>query len=198
MKVETYYFFLLMNVAEKLVNGQYYSKCVQPEVISFIQEPILTDKCVTAAFGSTMCNNMHGCDMYEKTGTHAYFTEVMLAVMKSVYIITECLKSKACLSIGGNPAEFYSKEEMTNALTVITSNVYVSGSLQGGGFIWSVSGQEIDNNLWIPDEPTDGTCVQIWRDKKGLDALMVLTKLPFYVSRGFSMGLTENDDTERM
>ncbi|XP_063409388.1 type-2 ice-structuring protein-like [Mytilus trossulus] len=77
----------------------------------------------------------------------------------------------ACLSIGGNPAEFYSKEEMTNALTVITSNVYVSGSLQGGVFIWNVSGQQIDSSLWIPNEPAGGTCVQIWRDKKGLDAL---------------------------
>lgn len=62
-----------MIVAETIVNGQYYSKCAQPEEISFIREPILTNNCDTVAYGSIMCNKMHGCDMYAKTGNTCIF-----------------------------------------------------------------------------------------------------------------------------
>lgn len=67
MQVEAYYFCILIKVAEKLVNGQYYSKCQQPEVITFIKDPILTNSCASVLYGSIMCNSIRGCDMFKMT-----------------------------------------------------------------------------------------------------------------------------------
>ncbi|CAC5382196.1 unnamed protein product [Mytilus coruscus] len=146
-----------------------------------------------------MCRSIHGCDMFKMTGNRCIFHRnnagcdeignhntrmfkkltcpASWSPMNEIcYLQTKqkeyCANiQNTCLSHGGNAAEFYSKEEMTNSLTVITSNVYVSGRLQGGVYLWNVTGQQIDTSLWIPNEPAEGDCVQIWKANKGLDAL---------------------------
>ncbi|VDI43158.1 Hypothetical predicted protein [Mytilus galloprovincialis] len=199
MQVEAYYFCILIKVAEKLVNGQYYSKCQQPEVITFIKDPILTNSCASVLYGSIMCNSIRGCDMFKMTmntcmfhrsnagcneiGVHntrmfkklacrpGWSLTSNICYIQTTQTVTCNEAQTSCLDLGGIAAEFYSTEEMDDALTVITSNVYVGGFLQNGVFLWDDSQQQVDSALWLPDEPVGGDCVQIWKDKKGLDAL---------------------------
>ncbi|CAG2247985.1 unnamed protein product [Mytilus edulis] len=218
MQAETYHFFLLMNVVEilVLVNGQYFSKCQQPEVITFIKDPILTDSCDSVLYGSIMCNNIRGCDMFKMTMNTCIFhrsnagcTEIGIhntRMFKKTCTATDirCLNSNnmetvacrtgwsltsnicyiqttqtvtwneaqiPCLNLEGVAAEFYSTEEMDDALTVSTSNVHVGGSLQNGVFLWDGSQQQVDSALWMPNEPVDGDCVQLSKEFRGLDAL---------------------------
>ncbi|CAC5382199.1 unnamed protein product [Mytilus coruscus] len=198
LHVETYYL-LLMNVVGNIAIEQYYSKCQQPEDISFIKEPVLTNNCATVTYGSIMCNRINSCHMFKMTGNTCIFyssnagCDQLGTHNKRIFKRLACrggwsLKShicyiqttqtvmcneaqNSCQDLEGIAAEFYSTEEMDNALTVITSNVYVGGASKNGVFRWDFSQQHIDSALWLPNEPAGGDCVQIWKDNKGLDAL---------------------------
>lgn len=52
----------------------------------------------------------------------------------------------------------------------IIENAFVGAHFINGSFKWMTTGQEVDTNLWVPDQPSDNDkCVQIWKGFNGID-----------------------------